>query len=146
MGTWKLPYGIIASAYYRHSSGTATENWGRANLSRTLTVYFPSTINGFAVKSSNVTVKAEPQGTVRGQDEDILDLRLEKEFIIGGFGRLGFFVDAFNVLGYSRLYTDLNKGGYIYATGTFSRFPNYGQRLALFEGVRTFKFTMRFSF
>jgi hypothetical protein len=146
MGTWKLPYGIIASAYYRYSTGTVSENWGRANLSRTLTVYFPSTVNGFAVKSSNVTVKAEPQGTVRGQNTDVLDLRLEKEFIIGRFGRLGVFVDAFNVLGYSRLYTDLNRGGYIYADGSFASFPNYGQRLAIFEGMRTFKFSMRFSF
>lgn len=146
MGTWKLPYGITASAYYRYSTGTATENWGRQNLSRTLTVYFPSTVNGFAVKSSNVTIKAEPQGTVRGQDSDILDLRVEKTFMIGRFGRLGLFVDAFNVLGYSRLYTNLDKGGYIYADSKFSRFPTYGQRLAIFEGMRTFKFSMRFTF
>ena len=146
MGTVKLPYGFIASGYYRYSTGTAYEDWGRANLSRTLTVYFPATVNGFAPKTSSVTVKAEPPGTVRGKDTDILDVRLEKEFPVGRLWRLGVFVDVFNVLGYSRLYVDLNKGGYIYADGSFSRNPNYGQRLAIFEGTRTAKFSMRFSF
>lgn len=137
MGTVILPHEIHLSAYYRHSDGALAN-------SRTVTVYFPSTVGGYATKVTAVTVNAEPPGLKRYPAEDILDLRLEKQFPLG-FGKLGIFVDIFNVLGYNRLQADINNGGYIYADGSFERFPLYGAVNSV-TGTREFLFTVRFQF
>jgi len=111
---------------------------------RTLTVYFPSTVDGVAPKAASITVNAEAPGTIRNPTSDILNLRLEKEFKFG-FGVLGFYVDAFNILGFNRLTVNQDRGGYIYADGTFSQYTTYGQ-INTAEGVRSFLFTMRYHF
>ena len=136
MGTIILPYRINLSGYFVHMDGTPTN--------RTLTVYFPSTVGGVAPKSPNVTVNAEAPGTIRNPTSDLLNLRLEKEFKLG-FGVLGFYVDAFNILGFNRLTVNQNNGGYLYADGTFSPFTTYGQ-INTAEGVRSFLLTMRYHF
>jgi hypothetical protein len=111
---------------------------------RTLTVYFPATINGVAPKANSVVVNAEPPGTIRNPASDVLNLRLEKEFNLG-FGVLGIYVDAFNILGFNRLTVNQNNGGYIYADGTFSPYTTYGQ-INTAEGIRSFLFTLRYHF
>jgi hypothetical protein len=127
MGTVILPYKIHLSAYFRHIDGS--------HVARTLTIYFPSTVGGYATKVPSVTVSAEPPGSKR---------YLEKQFSIG-FGNLGVFVDVFNILGDKNLFMNINNGGYIYANGTFSRFPQYGRYNSV-TGTRSLQFTLRFQF
>lgn len=136
LGTVILPYNFVLSAYFNHMDG--------APANRTLTVYLPTTIGGVPNRTSNVTVNAEAPGTIRGPANDILDLRLEKVFNLP-VGRLGVYVDVFNILGSQQLYLNTNNGGYIYTNGTFSRFPTYGQ-INSATGVRSFQFTLRYSF
>jgi hypothetical protein len=136
LGTVILPYNIVLSGYFNHMDG--------APANRTLTVYLPTTIGGVPNRTTNVTVIAEAPGTLRGPSSDVLDLRLEKIFNLP-LGRLGIYVDAFNILGFKQLYVNQNNGGYIYVDKTFSRFPTYGQ-INSASGVRSFLFTLRYSF
>jgi hypothetical protein len=53
-------------------------------------------------------------------------------------------VDAFNVLGYSRVNMNINNGGYIYEDGSFESYPTYGLVNSV-TGTRSFQFTLRFS-
>jgi len=147
MGTLILPYGINFSAYYRYMSGAPVaegESSSPTQFNRTMTVYFPTTVNGFAVKNASVVVKAEPWGSKRNSDTSSFDMRVEKTFRVG-FGTLGFYVDVFNVLGSYRLTLSQDPGGYLYANGTFSRYPTYG-KLLIAEGARVVKLTVRYRF
>jgi len=145
MGTLILPYNINLSAYYRYMSGSANAHLTRWRpITRTLTVFFPSSVDGFAPKYTSVTVNAEPSGSKRQSSISYLDIRLEKEFTLG-FGRLGIYVDVINLLGFNRIISQLNNGGYLYPDGTFERYPTYGNILEA-EGVRSFRFTLRFHF
>jgi len=136
MGTVVLPYDIILSGYYRYASG------GPGN--RTMTVYLPSTIGGVPNRTGNVSVSAEAPGAFRGPSLSLLDLRLEKAFNLP-LGRLGFYVDAFNILGWKSLVVNKNNGGEIFQDGTFQEFSTYGN-INLARGVRSFLFTVRYSF
>jgi len=151
MGTARLPYRIFLSAYYRHMSGrpwaiNATmrvdRDWMTANnLDR---VYY------------SWGVYIEPVGSRRDRSTDYLDLRLEKEFMIGDVGRLGIYVDAINILGYtevwlgrdpiSRWYIDPNDPTNPDAPGSYYTQPSSYQTPSSVEGVRTIKFSLRFSF
>ena len=136
MGTVIFPYDLVLSGYFRHISG--------GPMNRSLTVYLPATINGVANRNSTAAVRAEPPGTLRGPATDILDVRLEKVVKLP-FGRLGFYVDAFNLLGYKNLAVVQNNGGYIYQDGSFEVFPTYGNINSV-QGVRSFLFSVRYSF
>lgn len=136
MGTVILPLDLILSGYFRHLDG------GPSN--RTLMVYLPSVIDGVPNRWSDTTVRAEAPGTFRNPSVDMLDLRLEKVFNLS-VGKLGFYVDAYNVLGYKSLTIDRDNGGYIYTDGDFEVYPTYGNINAV-QGVRSFLFTVRFSF
>jgi len=136
LGTVTLPYNFLLSGYFQYMSGTPTN--------RTLTVYLPSTIGGVPNRYTSVDINAEAPGTIRGPSRNVLDLRLEKVFTLP-FGRLGVYVDAFNVLGFKQLYVNQNNGGYIYQDGSFDVYPTYGL-INTAEGVRSFLFTVRYNF
>lgn len=136
MSTVVLPFQISFSSYFRYFTGAP---WGR-----TATVYFPSEVNGFQPKSPNVTVRTEPVGTRRRLSETYLDLRLEKEFNLGP-GRLGVWIEVFNLFGHYSFTFDDNPGGYIYADGTFKRFSRYGDASSA-QGSRYFTFAVRYNF
>ncbi len=136
MGTAVLPFDVILSAFYSHYDG--------APANRTMTVYLPAAIGGVPNRLNDVTVNAEAPGEIRGASSDNLDLRLEKAFNLP-VGRLGIYVDAFNILGFRQLNVNQNNGGYLFRDGTFSRFPTYGQ-INSASGVRSFKFTLRYNF
>jgi hypothetical protein len=147
MGTVKLPYGFNISTFYRYMSGAPVqegESGSPAQYNRSQTVYFPSTVNGFAVKNASVKVKAEPIGSKRNSPTSVLDLRVEKTFRVP-FGALGLYVDVFNALGSYRFSMDQDPGGYIYADGSFSGYPTYG-RVLIAEGARVVKLTLRYTF
>jgi len=136
LSTVTLPYKFLLSAYFQHMSGAPTN--------RTLTIYFPSSINGVPNRYTSAAVNAEEPGTLRGPTRTTLDVRLEKIFNLP-FGRLGIYVDAFNILGYKQLHVNQDNGGYIYPDGSFEVYPVYGQ-INTAEGVRSFLFTVRYNF
>ncbi|MCK4963365.1 MAG: hypothetical protein KAS19_12800, partial [Anaerolineales bacterium] len=97
-------------------------------------------------------VYIEPVDTRKNRGWNSLDLRLEKEFLLGDFGRLGIYIDAINILAWS----DVNVGrDDIYRwgpdaegfnqTGTVSTESGY-KVIDSVEGLRTVKFSIRFAF
>jgi hypothetical protein len=136
LGTAVLPFDFILSAFYSHYDGSPTN--------RRVTIYLPTVIDGVNNRMNSVAVNAEKPGTIRNSATDNLDLRLEKAFNLP-IGKLGFFVDAFNILGFRQLNLNLNNGGYIFTNGSFVRYPTYGQINSAL-GTRSFKFTLRYTF
>ena len=61
------------------------------------------------------------------EPDSYLDLRLEKAFHVGGLN-MGVFADVYNLFGHWYFTYAQNQlvGGYIYANGTYARYPNYG--------------------
>jgi hypothetical protein len=136
MSTVVLPYDIRVSGYYRYFSGSPYQ--------RNVTVYFPAALDGSAPKSSSQIVAAEPNGTRRNPVEQIMDLRIEKDFKVGP-GKLNFMVDVFNLFGYYRITIDNNPGGYIYQNGSYAPYPTYGTILTV-EGSRVLQLALRYNF
>ena len=149
MGTAQLPYRIFLSAYYRYYSGRP---WGID-----ASIY----VDSAWMKANNLDsayrgwgVYIEPIGTRRNNAENYLDVRLEKEFVLGDFGRLGVYLDALNVLGFtnvivgrdpiSRWYPSANKP-LDPSAGTYTVSSTY-KVVSTIEGVRTVKFSLRFNF
>jgi len=94
----------------------------------------------------------EPVDTRRTRSTDILDLRLEKEFMIGDSKKIGLYVDVFNLLGYSNVnigqddvYQYNPSGENVSEPGNVQLESSY-KRLSSVEGLRTVKFSLRFSF
>lgn len=145
-GSFNLPYGILGSFYYQYSSGTP---WARG-----VTIVPPS---GWAAENnvdihSDYWVPLELQGERRYYDWQNLDIRLEKYFNIGDFGRLGCFVDVFNALGHH--YVNVNQspeGTWMPVDnntdqGTYTLSGTYKKITGISGLTRTFQFSMRFSF
>ncbi len=144
-GTFTLPYKVYFSFLYQHYDGSP---WGRS-----ATVFPPS---GWAAANNVNTafsygIMVETPGERRLQGSDVLDLRAEKEFDLGNFGRIGFYVDAFNVLGFNRVSIGQNVGGTWrptdnnVTTGTFTPAGTY-KVITGVEATRLFKFSIRYSF
>lgn len=121
-----------------------------APWNRTVTVQPPAAwaaANGVSTASQFVWL--EPRGDRRDQSTSNLDLRLEKLFRIAGRHEIGLFAEAFNVTGFSYLTYQSNPGGtwsptdVNTTTGTFS--PASTGPLSQ-VGVRTFRFSVRYSF
>jgi len=143
-GSFNVPLGFVTSFYYTHFEGTP--------YTRTVTVYPPSdwaAANNAGTWAQSVNVEAP--GDRREQSTDNVDFRLEKEFRLP-MGKVGMFLDVFNLLGNRYTFLGLNPGGNwrpaapgTAAGGTFSASGNYG-RLSGIQGTRTFKFSLRFTF
>jgi len=140
MGTYILPYDFILSAYFQYRSGSP---WNRT-IAR---VYFPPDIAA-QVQQTYVSVNAEPPGSRRNPPYTMLDLRVEKSFKLRDFGRVGIYVDIFNVAGRSGISVNQNPNPYL----RFDRTPPayeistvYGLVTSCY-GVRSFRLGMRFSF
>ncbi len=143
-GTAQLPLGFLASFFYTHFSGTPWQ--------RTVTVVPPAAWRvANNASSDSFGINVESSGARRYPSVDNVDFRLEKEFAFGDFGRLGLFVDIYNMLGHSYLDTVLNPGGTWRPTdentnvGTYTASGTY-KRVVGLTGVRTFKLSLRFSF
>jgi hypothetical protein len=146
MGTAQLPYRFFLSAVYEYFTGSP---WGRY-----ATIYPDSawcTANDMYRTGYGVYIEAADTRKNRGWNH--LDLRLEKEFMLGDFGRLGFYIDAMNVLGWSdvnisrddvyRWYPSTE--GFNVLTGTKSLESSY-KVIQSVTGLRTIKLCARFSF
>ncbi len=140
MGTYILPYDFIISAYLQYRSGSP---WNRT-IAR---VYFPLDFAA-QVQQTYVSVNAEPPGTRRGAPYTMLDMRFEKSFKISDLGKLGVYVDIFNLAGRNGVSVNQNPAPYL----RFDRTPwayeistVYGLITSCY-GVRSFRIGMRFSF
>jgi len=129
-GTYKLPYEINLSAYFLHSSG--------APYARTIGVWAPNYGN-------YVTMNAETPGTRRHPSWNRLDLRIEKELILGDNSRLGFFLDVYNAFNNSYINISSDFHGYIEADGSFTPSPSWHSVTSV-SYPRVLKLGVRFSF
>lgn len=143
-GTFNLPWQFLASFYFSHFSGSPWQ--------RTVSVVPPSAWRAANNASSNsYSINVETAGARRNNDIDNVDFRLEKEFTLGTVGRLGVYVDIYNLLGTKNLSVGRNPGGTWRPTaentnvGTYSTTGSYGRVTGL-SGVRNFQLSFRFSF
>jgi hypothetical protein len=128
----------MVSGNYFYSSG---EPWAR-----TLQIQLPNDPATFEYPGNfTETVNAEIPGTRRYRSRNNLDLRIEKQFRIRDFGRLGLFVDVLNVFGENFFTIGEDPGGRVYNDGTFIRYSQYGRHNDIY-GTRTFKASVRFTF
>jgi len=145
MGTVELPLSIFLSTYYRFFSGSP---WARSASIRPPSSW---TTPRNALRDY-YDVLLEAPGTRRNRFWNNLDLRLEKEFRIGDLGRLGAYVDVFNLLGWSGVEVgqndvyrwDPDDEGYG-ESGSLTVDPDY-QYISSVSGIRQIKLSIRFSF
>jgi hypothetical protein len=145
MGTYILPYDFIFSAYIVHQSGSP---WART-IAR---VYFPSDILSQLQQGiSYVAVNAEVPGDQRNRSYTNMDLRLEKAFPVGAGVKVNFYLDVFNVAGYSGINVNDNPAPYL----RFDRPPldasdytlaSTYRNITSVYGVRSFRLGARLSF
>lgn len=141
-GVFELPYGFRLSFIYNYSAGGY---WGRS-----VTVYAPTSwINKNNVQGGGVGVTIEPPDLRKGQHSNSMDFRIEKEFSIWALGKLGVFVDIFNLFG--QIYPSIpqNPGGTWRPVAENSDQGTYtpGQmKVTGIGGVRSFKLSFRFTF
>jgi len=138
IGSVMLPMDIVFTGYFQHRSGSA---W-RRTIDR---VYFPSSID---TQDTYVGVAAETDGTRRNAPYTMLDIRVEKSFTFGDFGKLSFYIDAFNLGGrsgynvnqnpYPRLRTDRDPP-------TSSNSSTYADVTSAY-GSRSFRIGAKFAF
>lgn len=137
MGTYILPYDFILTAYIQHRSGRP---WARS-IDR---VYFPS---GFESQDSYASgILAETIGSRRNAPYTNLDLRLEKSFTLGEYGKLSLYLDVFNVGGRSGI--QVNRNPYARLKDWKEEYKlssTYGQITGVY-GVRSVRFGMRYTF
>ena len=145
-GSFNIPYGFVASFNYRFSSGTP---WARA-----VTVVPPedwAAQNNVNIYNSYY-VNLEPVGTRRNYAWNLLDVRLEKVFSLKKYGRLGLFVDVFNVLGQHYVNINQNPGGTWMpvdnnsTAGTYNLSGTYKKITSISNLTRTLRFSARYSF
>lgn len=136
-GSVNLPLGFMLSGYYSYLSGTP--------FARTLQIQLPNDPATFEYPGTFVSVNAEAPGERRYKSETNLDLRIEKMFNIGDFGRFGVFVDILNAFGDRGYSIAQDPGGRVYNNGTFKRHSTYG-RFSRAYGFRTYKVSARFTF
>ena len=148
MGTAQLPYRIFLSAYYRFFLGSP---WGRFANIRPPSSWCTAN-NAYYSSGTYYGVYIEPVDTRRNRSYNYLDIRLEKEFRLGDFGRIGAYVDALNVLGYSNvnvgrddIYRWRPSAEGFGQTGDVFTESSY-KAISSVTGVRTIKVSVRFSF
>ncbi|MCI4445296.1 MAG: hypothetical protein JHC32_04645, partial [Candidatus Aminicenantes bacterium] len=140
-GTFKLPYEFMFSFIFLHIDGSP---W-----CRTVTVVPPADWAA-ANNVSNVpyAINVETPGTRRNEAYDNLDIRLQKDFIVGP-GRLGFYMDVFNLLGAYTLTIAKNPGGTwrpVDENTTQGTYTPGSTGLRGFSGSRQFRFSVLYRF
>ncbi len=135
-----LPMDIVLTGYFQHRSGST---W-RRTIDR---VYFPDEIDDIS-QDSYVGVAAETDGTRRNPPYTMLDIRVEKSFTFGDFGKLSLYIDAFNLAGRSGYNVNQNP----YPRLRFDRDPvdhynssTYADITSVY-GSRSFRLGAKFTF
>jgi hypothetical protein len=141
-GTFNIPYGFVASFIFTHTEGGY---WGRS-----VSVSAPTAwITANNVTSGTVSATIEVPDGRRNVASDNMAFRIEKEFKIGSFGRLGIFADVFNLFGAQYISVPMNPGGTWRPTDNNTDQGTYtpGNMLPTgISGVRNFRLSIRFSF
>ena len=144
IGSVMLPLDIVFTGYFQALSGSP---WGR-DIGR---VYFPDSIADNA-QESYIGVSAEVDGERRDPPYTMLDIRIEKSFNIGDFGKLSLYLDAFNLGGRSGYSITANPAPYIWppegraaADVDYEPSSTYGDVTSCY-GVRSVRFGMKLSF
>lgn len=141
-GSVMLPAQIRSSFNFIYSDG--------APWLRTVTIQPPAAwaaANGASTASQFVWL--EPRGDRRTQSTSNLDMRLEKLLKLNRKQEIGLFVEAFNLTGFSFLTVESNPAGTWSpdAPGvTGGRFTAASTGARGQTGVRTFRFSIRYSF
>jgi len=140
-GTFNLPYEIMFSFIFQHVDGSP---WGR-----TVKVVPPSDwAAAHNVSSIPYSIYVEPPGTRRNEAYDNLDIRFQKDFNIGP-GRLGFYMDVFNLLGAYTLTIAKNPAGTWRPAGENTEqgaFTPGSMGLRGFSGSRQLRFSVLYRF
>lgn len=141
-GSATLPFELVGSFFYTFASGTP---WAR-----TVNVIPPAEwAAANRTRNTGVSVLLEPVGTRRNEASSELSARLEKVFSLPNRHRIGAFVEAFNVLGFTRINVQSNPAGVwrpvdVNSTqGTFS--PGFTGPTSQ-DGIRVVKFSVRYGF
>jgi hypothetical protein len=144
MGTYKFPLGFFLSFYFTHSSG--------APWARSVTICPPASwLQEKNAYNSGAQVYLEKPGTRRYQSFENLDLRIEKEMPLKGFGLLRAYLDILNVLGKKYGILNQNDGGFWFPAaentnqGIRTSDPTYKKFTSL-QGLRIFKFSLSLEF
>jgi hypothetical protein len=142
-GFFEIPFGFVASFFFQFRSGTPFQ--------RTVTIAPPA---DWAAANNTIlwteSVNVEEKGSRLLNSHSNLDVRLEKEFPVLS-GKIGFFLDIYNLLGNTYLNVNENPGGTWYPdsentnVGTFVPDYFYGRAVGI-EGARTYKISIRYSF
>jgi hypothetical protein len=138
MGTVMLPFDIVFTGYFQARSGSA---W-RRTIDR---VYFPGTID---TQDSYIGVAAEKNGSRRNPSYTMLDIRVEKSFAFGDFGKLSIYLDAFNLGGRSGLSINGNPYPRIRPyrdPPTYAEGSTYADITSVY-GSRSFRIGAKFAF
>ncbi|NIO48339.1 MAG: hypothetical protein GTN73_02700 [Candidatus Aminicenantes bacterium] len=138
MGSVILPFDIIFTGYLQGLSGSP---W-RRGIRR---VYFPSSI---ATQDTFVGVWPEKNGSRRDPPYTMLDIRIEKSFNIGDFGKLSLYLDAFNLGGRSGYIINGNPGPDIWPyrdPPEIELDSTYGLVNSCY-GIRSFRLGIRYTF
>ncbi len=138
IGSVILPLDIVLTGYFQARTGSP---W-RRTVER---VYFPSSIN---TQDSYVGFGAEKRGTQRNPPYTMLDIRVEKAFAIGDFGKLSLYLDAFNLGGRSGYNISGNPNPRLWPYRDPPRITldsDYGDVTSCY-GVRSVRFGAKFSF
>jgi hypothetical protein len=129
------------SFFYQHIDGSP---WGR-----TVTVEPPAEwAEAHNAATYRYGIYVEKPGTRRNEASDSLDLRLQKDFRLGP-GKLGFYVDIFNLLGAYTLTVRKNPGGTWRPADENTSEGEYAPGstgLRGFSGSRLFKFSVLYRF
>ncbi|MFH1944264.1 MAG: TonB-dependent receptor [Acidobacteriota bacterium] len=144
LGAFRLPWGLMLSASLQHLSGLP--------LSRTVTILPPEDwALAEGARPLPVEVLLEKPGTERLPDVTRLDLRFEKAFTFSSGARLSFALDVLNSLSRTTDTLWQENAGFWYPTtadsteGTYLVSPYYNQ-IVTFNGVKTFRLTIRLGF
>jgi hypothetical protein len=144
-GSVTLPQKFILSFFFDHIDGNG---WGR-NVNVVAPLAWRQANNIYQFDPSN-SVILEPSGTRKNQSSETLDLRVEKEFSFGRHGKLGVFCDIFNLLGFHSFSANVNPGGTWNPNAENSTSGKFTPSKIGFNtitgGVRTFKFSARYTF
>lgn len=144
MGTARLPWNFTLSFLFVHTSG--------APWARSVTVVPPAVwVEANGVQSPYAQVYLERPGDRRTQAMENLDLRIEKELPLKGFGRLYLYADILNVLSARYGVINGNDGGFWYpdaengVSGARILDPSYDEYVSRI-GARVVKFSLSLRF